>query len=151
MNFCEIPKNISSKIFIDFFSNNFSPVKICRLVQEKNCLFSTSKNLWIFLDLNFLTIFTQKMYLHAKRIFKVRKKKFHRKKLLKNWEMSENSKKLCHEKKNYHPKFLDFFCNFLMNFFFAKFLHLHAKEKKNELSKNVCQNSKIEEFNVELS
>ena len=80
--FVKFQKNISSKIFIDFFSNNFSPVKICRLVQEKNCLFSTSKNLWIFLDLNFLTIFTQKMYLHAKRIFKVRKK-FHRKKFVK--------------------------------------------------------------------
>ena len=149
MNFCEIPKNISSKIFIDFFSNNFSPVKICRLVQEKNCLFSTSKNLWIFLDLNFLTIFTQKMYLHAKRIFKVRKK-FHRKNLLKNWEMSKNSKKLCHEKKNYQPKFLDFL-QFFDEFFLCQIFASACQRKKNELSKNVCQNSKIEEFNVELS
>ena len=98
--------------------------------RKKNCLFSTSKNLWIFLDLNFLTIFTQKMYLHAKRIFNVRKK-FHRKNLLKNWKMSENSKKLCHEKKKLPSKiFRLFFAIFWWIFFFAKFLHLHAKEKK---------------------
>ena len=147
--FVKFQKNISSKIFIDFFSNNFSPVKICRLVQEKNCLFSTSKNLWIFLDLNFLTIFTQKMYLHAKRIFKVRKK-FHRKNLLKNWEMSKNSKNFAMKKKNYHPKFLDFFAIFWWIFSLPNFCICMPK-KKNELSKNVCQNSKIEEFNVELS
>lgn len=151
MNFCEIPKNISSKIFIDFFSNNFSPVKICRLVQEKNCLFSTSKNLWIFLDLNFLTIFTQKMYLHAKRIFKVRKKNIMEKNLLKNWEMSKNSKNFAMKKKNYHPKFLDFFLQFFDEFFLCQIFASACQRKKNELSKNVCQNSKIEEFNVELS
>lgn len=150
MNFCEIPKNISSKIFIDFFSNNFSPVKICRLVQEKNCLFSTSKNLWIFLDLNFLTIFTQKMYLHAKRIFKVRKK-FHRKNLLKNWEMSENSKKTLPWKKKLPSKIFRLFLQFFDEFFLCQIFASACQRKKNELSKNVCQNSKIEEFNVELS
>ena len=139
MNFCEIPKNISSKIFIDFFSNNFSPVKICRLVQEKNCLFSTSKNLWIFLDLNFLTIFTQKMYLHAKRIFKVRKKNIMEKNLLKNWEMSKNSKKLCHEKKNYHPKFLDFFAIFWWIFSLPNFCICMPKKKKWAIEKCVSK------------
>ena len=96
--FVKFQKISVRKFSLIFFSNNFSPVKICRLVQEKNCLFSTSKNLWIFLDLNFLTIFTQKMYLHAKRIFKVRKK-FYGKNLLKNWEMSKNSKNFAMKKK----------------------------------------------------
>ena len=56
--------------------------------------------------------------------------------------MSKNSKKNFAMKKKLPSKIFRLFLQFLMNFFFAKFLHLHAKEKKNELSKNVCQNSK---------
>jgi len=65
--------------------------------------------------------------------------------------MSKNSKKLCHEKKITIQNFLTFFLQFFDEFFLCQIFASACQRKKNELSKNVCQNSKIEEFNVELS
>ena len=98
--------------------------------RKKIAYFPPQKNLWIFLDLNFLTIFTQKMYLHAKRIFKVRKKNIMEKNLLKNWEMSKNSKNFAMKKKNYHPKFLDFYAIFWWIFSLPNFCICMPKKKK---------------------